>query len=42
MGVDFLMPVMLKIDRPTVEPDYGTPQFLLPKIEKKVEEELKV
>jgi len=41
MGVDFPMPVMLKINLPNVKPDSGTPQFFLPKIENKVEDELK-
>ena len=27
MGVDFPMPVMLKIDKPKIEPDSSTPQF---------------
>ncbi|MFA6128822.1 MAG: ATP-binding protein [Bacteroidales bacterium] len=29
MGVDFPMPVMLKITKPLVEPDSGTPQFVI-------------
>lgn len=27
MGVDFPMPVMLKVNLPKVKPDSGTPQF---------------
>jgi hypothetical protein len=27
MGVDFPMPVMMKVDRPKIEPDSSTPLF---------------
>jgi len=30
MGVDFPMPVMLKVDKPTTEPDSSTPAFIQP------------
>ena len=30
MGVDFPMPVVLKVNKPIVEPNSATPQFVLP------------
>lgn len=42
MGVDFPMPVMLKVNLPKVEPDSGTPQFSMLKNEEKKEAELKI
>lgn len=33
MGVDFPMPIMLKINKPATEPNSGTPQFKLPQNE---------
>ena len=37
MGVDFPMPVMMKIDKPQIEPDSSTPNFKTNSIIEKIE-----
>lgn len=39
MGVDFPMPVMLKVKIPTIKPNSSTPLFKLPEYKSKAKEE---